>query len=75
MSLITELNKNLFVKSADFDRGAYDPRKYNVPEFDGDTKKTQNVSVRITCLEWTLPPPRCRLTAFMAQKHFCWYFY
>ena len=31
MSLNTELNKNLLKKSVDFERGAYDPHKYNVP--------------------------------------------
>jgi hypothetical protein len=75
MLLISELNKNLFVKSADFERGAYDALKYNVPVFDGDTKKTQNVSVRITCLERNLLPPRRKFTALMAQQHFCWDFY
>jgi len=45
MSHITELHKNLYTKSADFD-----PHKYIVSVFDGDAKKTQNVSFRITCL-------------------------
>lgn len=54
------------MKSVGFQRGVYDPHKYNVPVSDGDTQKTQDVSVRITCLEWNLLPPRCELTALMA---------
>jgi len=52
MSLLTELNKNFFMKSVDIERGAYDPPKYNVPVFDGDTKKTQNLE---GCLTVHLP--------------------
>jgi len=75
MSLIIELNKNLLMKSVDFERGVCDPHKYNVSVFDEDTKKTQNVSTRITCLEWNLLPPRCKLTALTVKPHFCWDFY
>ena len=40
------------MKSVDFERGAYDPLKYNVPVFDGDTKKTLNLE---SCLTVYLP--------------------
>jgi hypothetical protein len=63
------------MKSVDFERGSYDSYKNTVPVFDGNTRKTQNVSGRITFLEWNRLPPRYKLTALMTQQNFCWDLY